>query len=73
MADKLLYDGIEATVDQYDLSLGDRLPQFMEQSISNVDYVLIICTPTYKRKSDMRKGGVGYEGHIISGELSVID
>lgn len=69
LTDSLLSDGIDVTVDQYDLSLGDRLPQFMEQSISNVDYVLIICTPTYKSKSDMRKGGVGYEGHIISGEL----
>lgn len=69
LADKLLADGIDATVDQYDLSLGDRLPQFMEQSISGADYVLIICTPTYKEKSDARKGGVGYEGHIISAEL----
>lgn len=69
LADRLLADGIEVTVDQYDLTLGDRLPQFMEQSISAVDYVLIICTPTYKTKSDERKGGVGYEGHIISGEL----
>lgn len=69
LADSLLSAGIDATVDQYDLSLGDRLPQFMEQSISKVDYVLIICTPTYKSKSDLRKGGVGYEGHIISGEL----
>lgn len=69
LADRLLSDGIEATVDQYDLTLGDRLPHFMEQSISNSDYVLIICTPTYKSKSDSRKGGVGYEGHIISAEL----
>lgn len=29
-ADRLLSDGINAVVDQYDLSLGDRLPQFME-------------------------------------------
>lgn len=69
LADRLLSDGIEATVDQYDLTLGDRLPHFMEQSISNSDYVLIICSPTYKSKSDSRKGGVGYEGHIISAEL----
>lgn len=69
LSDRLLSDGINATVDQYDLSLGDRLPQFMEESITNADYVLIICTPTYKKKSDERKGGVGYEGHIISGEL----
>lgn len=69
LADALLDNGIDATLDQYDLSLGDRLPQFMEQSVANADYVLIICTPTYKEKSDARKGGVGYEGHIISGEL----
>lgn len=69
LAGRLLSDGIEVIVDQYDLTLGDRLPQFMEQSISNMDYVLIICTPTYKIKSDARKGGVGYEGHIISAEL----
>ena len=68
-AEDLIRDGIEATVDQYDLQLGDRLPQFMEQSISESDYVLIICTPNYKRKSDARVGGVGYEGHIISDEL----
>lgn len=69
LADKLLSYGIEVMVDQYDLTLGDRLPQFMEQSISNADYVLVICTPIYKIKSDARKGGVGYEGHIISAEL----
>jgi len=65
----LLSDGINAVVDQYDLSLGDRLPQFMEQSISDADFVLIICTPNYKAKADRRTGGVGYEGHIISDEL----
>lgn len=69
LADSLLENGIDATLDQYDLTLGDRLPQFMEQSITDADHVLVICTPTYKEKSDARKGGVGYEGHIISGEL----
>lgn len=68
-ADQLLSDGINVVVDQYDLSLGDRLPQFMEQSITDADYVLIICTPLYKEKADKRTGGVGYEGHIISDEL----
>lgn len=67
--DKLITNGIDATLDQYDLTLGDRLPQFMEQSIKFADYVLIICTPAYKEKSDSRKGGVGYEGDIISDEL----
>lgn len=30
LADRLLADGIEAIVDQYDLGLGNRLSQFME-------------------------------------------
>ncbi len=37
----------------------------MERSITGSDYVLIVCTPTYKQKADARVGGVGYEGHII--------
>ncbi len=69
LADCLIADGIDTTLDQYDLSPGDRLPQFMERKISDADYVLIICTPSYKAKSDHRVGGVGYEGHIISNEL----
>lgn len=69
LTDQLIENGIDATLDQYDLTLGDRLPQFMEQSIAAADFVLIICTPTYKEKADNRQGGVGYEGHIISGEV----
>lgn len=69
LADRLLADGIEAILDQYDLGLGDRLPQFMEESVTSADYVLIVCTPAYKAKADARVGGVGYEGHIISDEL----
>ena len=69
LADKLIENGVDADIDQYDLELGDRLPHFMESEISNADYVVIICTPTYKEKADDRQRGVGYEGHIISEEL----
>lgn len=68
-SDRLIKNGIDAYIDQYDARPGDRLPHFMEKSITEADYVLIICTPTYKKKADSRTGGVGYEGHIISGEL----
>ena len=30
LADRLLENGVNAHIDQYDLDLGDRLPQFME-------------------------------------------
>lgn len=47
------------------------MPQFMEQSIANSGFVLIICTPTYKIKADARKGGVGYEESIISSDVYI--
>ena len=58
LADRLLSDGINATIDKYDLSAADRLPHFMEESISNADFVLIICTPKYKEKSDIIRNAV---------------
>ena len=69
LADKLLADGIEAIIDSYDVSPGDRLPKFMESSIRDSDYVIIICTEEYKRKANNREKVVGYVSHIISAEL----
>ena len=69
LTDSLIENGVDAHLDQYDLELGDRLPKYMENQITNSDFVLIICTENYKKKADNRKSGVGYEGHIISGEL----
>ena len=68
-ANALLNEGIEVILDQYDLNPGDRLPQFMEQSVIGSIYVLIICTPQYKKKADARLGGVGYESNLVAGEL----
>ena len=69
LTDSLIENGVDAYLDQYDLELGDRLPKFMENKITDSDFVLIICTEDYKKKADNRESGVGYEGHIISGEL----
>jgi hypothetical protein len=41
----------------------------MEARVAESDYVLFICTPSYKEKADKRAGGVGYESNIITGEL----
>lgn len=67
--DKLIQNGVDTNLDQYDLKLGDSMPHFMEREITNADYVLIICTKSYKTKADSRQNGVGYEGNIISSEL----
>lgn len=71
LATKLRENGIESILDQWHAVLGDQLPQFMETAIRDNDFVLIVCTPNYKRKSDSRTGGVGYEGDIITGEVFV--
>lgn len=69
LASKLRNDGVDVKLDQWEVVPGDQLPSFMEKSIREINYVLIICTPKYKRKSDNREGGVGYEGDIITGEV----
>lgn len=68
LAQRLRGDGVYVDIDR-DLPLGKRLPAFMETSIRENDFVLIICTPAYREKSDLRQGGVGYEGNIMTGEL----
>jgi TIR domain len=68
-ASRLRADGVDARIDQWEIALGDQLTEYMESSIRENDFVPIICTPLYKLKSDSRQGGVGYEGHIITGEV----
>jgi TIR domain len=69
LAIRLRKDGVDVMLDQWGVSPGDQLPEFMEHSLREHDFILIICTPQYKRKSDERIGGVGYEGHIMTAEL----
>lgn len=69
LATRLRQDGVDVMLDQWGVAPGDQLPEFMENSLRENDFILIVCTPQYKRKSDGRIGGVGYEGHIMTAEL----
>jgi hypothetical protein len=69
LATRLRRDGIDARLDQWHAAPGDQLPHFMEREIRENHYVIVICTPNYKRKSDNRAGGVGYEGDIMTAEV----
>jgi hypothetical protein len=60
---------VETVLDQWHLIPGDQLPAFMEKAVRDSDYVLIVCTPRYKDRSERRVGGVGYEGDIITGQV----
>lgn len=68
-ATRLRGDGIDVSLDQWLVGLGKALPEFMEKLVRDNERVLVICTPTYKEKSDGRVGGVGYEGDLMTGEL----
>lgn len=61
-------EGINAIYDD-DMELGDRIARFMVNSMHNSDFVLFICTPSYKKRADENKGGVGYENTIINEDL----
>lgn len=43
----------------------------METAVRDSDFVLIVCTPSYRHKSNRRQGGVGYEGDIMTGEVFI--
>ena len=67
LADKLISNGIDVKLDQYDLAVGQSTSLFMEKSIAETDHTLVILTPEYKAKVDNRHGGSGYEFQMITG------
>jgi hypothetical protein len=69
LAARLRLDGVETVLDQWHAAPGDQLPAFMEKSVRESQFVLVVCTPKYKLKSDGRHGGVGYEGDIMTAEV----
>ena len=69
LAGRLRGNGIETTLDQWDIDLGDEFSKFMEEGVRDHERVLVICTPEYKRKADKRLGGVGYETRQITAEV----
>lgn len=64
-------DGLEVTLDQWDLKPGDELALYMEKAITESDYVLVVCSEGYKRKADNRLGGSGYEAKLIATNISM--
>ncbi|MBI3246664.1 MAG: toll/interleukin-1 receptor domain-containing protein [Deltaproteobacteria bacterium] len=68
LAERLRADGVDVILDRWATVPGDQLPAFMEGAIRENQFIVIICTPRYKSRSDAREGGVGYEGDIMTAE-----
>jgi TIR domain len=68
LATRLRADGVDVSIDRWATVPGDQLTAFMERAIRENQFVVIVCTSRYKRRSDAREGGVGYEGDIMTAE-----
>jgi hypothetical protein len=66
----LMRSGIRVIVDEWDLSkYQNDLHLFMESGIRESHHVIMVCTPEYSQKANIRRGGVGIESTIITGEF----
>jgi hypothetical protein len=71
LADRLRADGIDAELDQYESAPSDGWAHWMGKKIKEAEFVLVICTETYKRQAegDEKHGG----GRCGDREILVID
>ena len=69
LSTRLVANGVDVILDQWDLTLGGDLPRFMESGLTEADRVLAICTNAYVAKANAGKGGVGYEKMILTAQI----
>jgi hypothetical protein len=70
LADRLRNDGIDAILDQYEVSPKEGWMLWMEREIEQANYVLLVCTAPYLRRVMKREAkgvglGVCWESHIV--------
>jgi hypothetical protein len=69
LATRLVANGVDVILDQWDLTLGSDLPRFMETGLTAAQRVLAVCTEPYVTKANVGRGGVGYEKMILTAQL----
>jgi predicted transcriptional regulator len=69
LATRLRNTGIDAILDQWELTPGADIPHFMETQLASANYILMICTDEYVKKANLGVGGVGYEKMMITAEV----
>jgi hypothetical protein len=72
IANRLRKIGFQSDIDQY--HYNEKWPLWMEKSIQESDFVLVICTETYRNRWDANeeegKGlGAQWEGNLVRNEL----
>lgn len=69
LATRLRECGVDALLDQFHCPPGMDLAKFMDKSVRESSYVVLVCTPNFAKKADAGVGGVGYEKTIVTGEI----
>lgn len=67
LANRLRVEGVDAWIDQYEVAPTQGWPRWMQQQIEQADFILLVCTATYRRRfegnEDPGQGkGVTWEG-----------
>lgn len=69
LATDLRAHGVDVTLDQWDLRLGEDVGAFMSVGIRDAERVLLVCTEEYVKRAESGLGGVGYERLIVTAEV----
>jgi hypothetical protein len=69
LATRLVANGVDVILDQWDLHLGGDLPRFMETGLVGANRILAVCTSIYVEKANTGRGGVGFEKMILTAQL----
>lgn len=69
LATRLVNNGVDVVLDQWNLTLGSDLPHFIESGLSKADRIIAVCTSAYVNRANEGHGGVGYEKMILTSQL----
>ncbi len=74
LANKLRADGVDAILDQYELAPAMGWARWMLQQVEASDFVLVVASPTYKKRFEGTEApgtgrGVSWEGLILTQAL----
>jgi len=74
LCDRLRRDGIDAEVDRYEAAPPEGWPRWTMRRTEAADFVLVVCTETYRRRFDGKEGksrglGVMWEGAVVTQTL----
>jgi hypothetical protein len=73
LVDRLIHDGVDCILDQYEPHPPAGWPQWMDQQLDDADFVLVICTEGYYTKAKAGKAATSSRGAKFESVLIMQD